>query len=324
MEPNESEKNRIVLNVHEISKAYGAVKALDDLSFEVRGGEIVGLLGPNGAGKTTAIRVLTTILSADRGHFSVMGVPDARPEEIRAFIGVLPESNGFPNAMTGMMFLTYMGRLYGRSAQQAQKKAANLLSLFGLSDAAHQRIATYSRGMKQRLAIARSLINDPKVLFLDEPTLGFDPKGQREMLQIIQEAAREHQVAIILSSHLLEVVEAICDRVIILNNGRPVASGSIDEIKQKVAIPHTCRIQIANGEMKTAVSTLSALDGVSAERHANQSRELIVTMQGTPNGSDFNAVLRQLIHAGVPIEGFSKDTTRLSDAFLSMIEEVSA
>jgi ABC-2 type transport system ATP-binding protein len=177
--------------------------------------------------------------------------------------------------------------------------------------------------MKQRLAIARSLINDPKALFLDEPTLGFDPKGQREMLQIIREAAEVRGVAILLCSHLLEVVEAICHRVVILNHGRTIAAGSVDEIKQKAAIPHTCRLQIPNGGMETAVTLLSTMDGVTARRHADQSRELVVAMQGTPNGSDFNTILQKLIQADLSIEGFSKDAVRLSDAFLSMIEEVS-
>ena len=124
--------------------------------------------------------------------------------------------------------------------------------------------------MKQRLAIARSLINDPKILFLDEPTLGLDPKGQREMLQVIREAAEVNQVAVILSSHLLEVVEAICHRVLILNHGRVVAEGSVAEIKRQVTVFHTCRIQTAAEAVPNALSVLSAMAGVTVERHANQ------------------------------------------------------
>jgi ABC-2 type transport system ATP-binding protein len=324
MVDSETSQIHVVLSAREIAKSYGQLEALTGLTFEVRAGEILGLLGANGAGKTTAIRVLTTILPASRGRFTVMGIPDARPQEIRALIGVLPESNGFPMTMTGADFLTYMGRLYGQSKAQAEAKAIELLRLFGLENVGRARTTTYSRGMKQRLAIARSLINDPKILFLDEPTLGFDPKGQREMLQAIREAAEVNQVAVILSSHLLEVVEAICHRVLILNHGRVVAEGSVAEIKRQVAVPHTCRIQTAAEAVPHALSVLSALDGVTVERHANQTDELIVSVQGTPDDGVMNEVLQHLIQADVPIEAYSRESMRLSDAFLSVIEEVQA
>ena len=314
----------VVLNAQGIAKSYGQVQALDGLTFEVRAGEILGLLGPNGAGKTTAIRVLTTIFPASRGHFTVMDVPDSRPEAIRALIGVLPESNGFPTGMTGGDFLAYMGRLYGQSRARAETRATELLRLLGLEDARRVRITTYSRGMKQRLAVARSLINDPKLLFLDEPTLGLDPRGQQEMLQWIREAAEAKRVAVILSSHSLEVVEAICHRVLILSRGRVIAQGSVAEITRRVAVPHTCRIQFPAEAVPSALSVLSAMAGVTVERHANRQDELIVSFQGTRDDGDVNAVLERLVQAGVPIQAFSRESVRLSDAFLSMIGEVQA
>jgi ABC-2 type transport system ATP-binding protein len=319
---NKRPETEVVLNTRGISKSYGKLEALSDLSFEVNAGEIVGLLGPNGAGKTTAIRVLSTILPADRGRFTVMGIPDSRPEEIRAIIGVLPESNGFPMCMTGEEFLTYMGRLYGQSKKLAREKAVQRLRLFGLEKAGRARIATYSRGMRQRLAIARSLINDPKILFLDEPTLGFDPVGQREMLQVIRDAAEVNQVAVILSSHLLEVVEAICSRVLILNHSHVVAEGTVAEIKQQVSVPHTCRIRVSSEATQQALSALSAMQDVEAGLTADRKNELFVSIQGQSGEVDMNAILQHLIQAGVPIEAFSRDSMRLSDAFLSMIEEV--
>ena len=314
----------VALSAQGIAKSYGQVQALDGLTFEVRAGEILGLLGPNGAGKTTAIRVLTTIYPASRGHFTVMDVPDSRPEAIRALIGVLPESNGFPTGMTGGDFLAYMARLYGQSRARAETRATELLRLLGLEDARRARITTYSRGMKQRLMVARSLINDPKLLFLDEPTLGLDPRGQQEMLQRIREAAEVKRVAVILSSHSLEVVEAICHRVLILSRGLVIAQGSVAEITRRVAVPRTCRIQFPAEAVPRALSVLSAMAGVTAERHANRQDELIVSFQGTRDDGDVNAVLERLIQAGVPIQAFSRESVRLSDAFLSMIGEVQA
>ena len=314
----------VVLNAQGIAKSYGQVQALDGLTFEVRAGEILGLLGPNGAGKTTAIRVLTTIFPASRGHFTVMNIPDSRPEAIRALIGVLPESNGFPTGMTGGDFLAYMGRLYGQSKTRAETKATELLGLLGLENARRARITTYSRGMKQRLMVARSLVNDPKLLFLDEPTLGLDPKGQQEMLQRIREAAEVKRVAVILSSHSLDVVEAISHRVLILSRGRVIAQGSVAEITRRVAAPHTCRIQFPAEAVAKAVSVLSAMAGVTVERHANRQDELIVSFRGTRDERDINAVLERLVQAGVPILAFSRESVRLSDAFLSMIGEAQA
>lgn len=324
MEVGRTSDNHVVLSAQELAKSYGQLEALTGLTFEVRAGEILGLLGPNGAGKTTAIRLLTTILPATRGHFTVMDIPSSRPEQIRALIGVLPESNGFPRTMTGVELLTYMGRLYGQTKTQAAAKAAELLRLFGLENAGGARIAAYSRGMKQRLATARSLINDPKVLFLDEPTLGFDPKGQREMLQAITKAAQVNKVAVILSSHLLEVVESMCHRVLILNRGRVVVEGPVADIKRRVAAPHTCRIQTAPEAVDTALSVLSATPGVTVRRHADHKDELIVSVMETAQLADMNAVLRHLLEAGIRIEAFSLQSMRLSDAFMSMIEGAQA
>jgi ABC-2 type transport system ATP-binding protein len=313
--------NNVVLHAQGISKSYGSLEALTDLSFEMRAGEIVGLLGPNGAGKTTAIRILSTILPADRGQFTVTGIPDSRPGEIRARIGVVPESNGFPNYMTGEEFLSYMGRLYGQSRKLAREKAIELLIMFGLGRVGRSRISTYSRGMRQRLGIARALINDPVVLFLDEPTLGLDPVGQREMLQVISAAAEVSQVAVVLSSHLLEVVEDICTRVMILNHGRIVAEGTVAEIKRQVSVARTCRIQVPPETVQKALSVLSAIKGVEANLFSNRKDELVISIQGQ-TGDGMNDILQRLIQAAVPIETFNRDSMRLSDAFLSMIEEV--
>jgi len=321
---SERSNKPVVLSAHEIAKSYGQLEALTDLTFELRAGEIIGLLGPNGAGKTTAIRVLTTILPASRGHFTVMDIADAQAEEIRALIGVMPESSGFPMGMIGIDFLTYMGQLYGRSKIQAKEKAAELLQLFGLENAGQALIATYSRGMKQRLGVARSLLNDPKILFLDEPTLGLDPKGLQEMLLVIQEAAEVKQVAVIICSHLLDVVEAICHRILMLNHGRVVAEGSVAEIKRRVAAPHTCRIQTTEAAVAEAAKVLSAITGVTVEHNIHQKGELIVSAPGMSDDENMNALLQHLLQAGIPIESFSRDSMRLSDAYLSMIEETNS
>jgi ABC-2 type transport system ATP-binding protein len=211
-----------------LSKQYGARNALDGLTFATDPGEVLGLLGPNGAGKTTTIRLLTTILEPTAGIFTVAGIPGDRPTEIRRRIGVLPESAGYPPRQTGAEYLRYAARLYGR--RDARDVADRLLADVGLSDRASERISSYSRGMKQRLGIARALINDPAVVFLDEPTLGLDPAGQREILATIGEIAVRRNATVVLSTHTLTEVEQVCGSVLILDHGKLRAAGPIGEV----------------------------------------------------------------------------------------------
>jgi len=316
-------ETEIVLSAQGLHKSYKNMEALIDFSFKMRAGEIIGLLGPNGAGKTTAMRILSTIFPPDRGDFSVMGIPHRRTEEIRALIGMLPESMGFPMYMAGEEYLTYMGRLYGLSSHNAEAKAWDLLTLFGLADAGDARIATYSRGMRQRLGIARTFVNDPKLLFLDEPTLGFDPKGQQEMLQVVKDAAAVNQVAVLISSHQLEVVEEICSQVLILNKGHLVAAGEVSDIKQKIPASPACRIEVSSETVQNALEVLARVDGVEAQANPNRQNEIVISMQ-KDGANTVNVILQSLIQAGVSVESFTKESVSLSDAFLSMIEEAQA
>jgi ABC-2 type transport system ATP-binding protein len=243
-----------------VEKRYGSLVAVADLSFEAETGEILGVLGPNGAGKTTAIRVLTTILAPTRGTFAVAGVPHTRPAEIRRYIGVLPESAGYPEHQRGEEYLRHHARLYGRSRAGARAVAAALLNEVGLSDRARSLISTYSRGMRQRLGIARALVNEPLVVFLDEPTLGLDPAGQRQMLAIVRRIAQERGATVLLSTHLLAEVEETCSRVLILNRGRVAALGTVAEVAARAAAPRAARLRIQAADEERALRALAAAD----------------------------------------------------------------
>jgi ABC-2 type transport system ATP-binding protein len=223
----------MTLEAHALTKAYRALVAIEELSFTAEAGEVIGLLGPNGAGKTTAIRVLTTILAPTSGSFTVAGIPHTRPAEIRRRVGVLPESAGYPEQQTGIEFLRYHARLYGHSRASADATAAVLLRDVGLADRRSSPISTYSRGMRQRLGIARALVNDPAVVFLDEPTLGLDPAGQEQIMRVIDGMARDRAATVVLSTHLLAEVEEVCSRVLILNRGHLVADGTVAEVTQR-------------------------------------------------------------------------------------------
>ena len=305
-----------------VGKTYGSFTAVDDLSFVVRAGEILGVLGPNGAGKTTAIRVLTTILAPTRGSFSVAGVPHSRPLEVRRRIGVLPESSGYPERQTGEEHLRYHARLFGESRAGARARAGTLLDSVGLAERGRSLIASYSRGMRQRLGIARALVNDPQVVFLDEPTLGLDPAGQRQMLALVRHLAEQRGTAILLSTHLLSEVEETCASVLILNRGRVAAQGPVSDVARLAAAPRSVRIRVASDQLEHALAALEADSAVVlAEAADGPPGSIVVSLQvasAHAAGALANAGLRALVGASIPVLSFELEGARLNDAFLAM------
>jgi len=309
----------VALQTQGLRKSYGDVVAVESLSLQVDSGSVVGFLGPNGAGKTTVIRMLSTVLAPDAGTFSVAGVPHTRPLEIRRRLGVLPESAGYPTAQTGEEWLTFHARLFGRTAADAHATARRLLDEVGLGGRGRARIAAYSRGMRQRLGIARALVNDPQVVFLDEPTLGLDPAGQLQVLDLVSRIAREHGVTVVLSTHLLAEVEQVCDRVLILNRGRVVAEGTVAEVAQRAAAPRSARVQVPREHLERALTALSRR-GVHAVSTLDGARgELELTLSGEAEPTEAAAeALGGLLASGVPVVSFTLESGRLSDAFLAV------
>jgi ABC-2 type transport system ATP-binding protein len=310
------------VEAHGIGKQYGSLVALESLNLRVDPGEVLGVLGPNGAGKTTAIRVLTTIFPPSRGSFTVAGFPHTRPNEIRRRIGVLPESAGYPERETGEEYLRYHARLYGQSRASARAKALALLEEVRLLDRRRSLISTYSRGMRQRLGIARALVNDPSVVFLDEPTLGLDPAGQRQVLANVRSIASDRGAAVLLSTHLLTEVEEHCSRVLIIHRGRLVAEGTVGEIVRKAAAPRSGRLHVASEHADRAAAILASAAGVEEVRVANGQPGWfsVVFTAGSQNGAATNEALRALLESGITLRSFELEGARLSDAFLAMTE----
>jgi ABC-2 type transport system ATP-binding protein len=300
-----------------LRKQYGELVAVEELTLSLDAGEILGVLGPNGAGKTTGIRVLTTILTPDRGTFSVAGVPHTRPAEIRRRIGVLPESAGYPDRQTGEEYLRFHARLYGHSRASAREVASALLAEVRLADRGRSLIGGYSRGMRQRLGIARALVNEPKVIFLDEPTLGLDPAGQREVLLLVRRMARERGATVLLSTHLLAEVEEVCTRVLILNRGRIAAEGTVTEVARRAAAPRGAILRVTPERASEAARVLADAPGIE---HVESTNGLPGSLTATLVRSDGNEALRALAEAGVPVLAFELEGARLSDAFLAMTE----
>jgi ABC-2 type transport system ATP-binding protein len=307
----------MTLEAHALTKAYRTLVALHELSFVGGAGEVIGLLGPNGAGKTTAIRLLTTILAPSGGRFAVAGIPDTRPAEIRRRIGALPESAGYPDRQTGGEFLRYHGRLYGQRAPSARATAAALLEEVGLAERGESPIANYSRGMRQRLGIARALLNDPAVVFLDEPTLGLDPAGQEQVLRVVRGVSRERAATVILSTHLLVEVEEVCSRVLILNRGRLVADGTVAEVARQAAAPRRGRFRVPAEARDGAVLALAAIPDLGGVRPDDGRAGWLVV--DAPD-VDVQGATAALGAAGIPVLAFELEGARLSDAYLAMTE----
>jgi len=304
-----------------VRKSYGELVAVEDLTFSVEPGQILGVLGPNGAGKTTAIRVLTTLFAPSRGTFAVAGVPHTRPVEIRRRIGVLPESAGYPERQTGQEFIRYHARLHGHARASAVAVADRLLAEVGLADRRRSLIAGYSRGMRQRLGIARALVNEPRVVFLDEPTLGLDPAGQRLVLSLVRRIARERAATVLLSTHLLAEVEEVCSRVLILNRGRVAAAGTVAEVARRAAAPRSARLRVAPERVEEALAVLARAPGVQhLVRADGVPGSLTATLDDRTSNGLMNEGLRLLVETGVPVLSFELEGARLSDAFLAMTE----
>jgi ABC-2 type transport system ATP-binding protein len=312
----------VTLEAAQLCKRYGSRSAVEDISFVARSGDVVGLLGPNGAGKTTTIRLLTTMLTPTSGTFWVAGQPATSSAEIRRRVGVLPESSGYPPRQTGLDYLRYHARLYGMRSSAARRVADHLLADVGLADRAASQISGYSRGMQQRLGIARALVNDPSVVFLDEPTLGLDPAGQSQVLAIIRGIAQSRGATVVLSTHTLPEVEEVCSSVLILDRGKVLVSGSVGEIIEMAVVERSGQLRVPAEHLERAIQALSGVPGLSVTAVDGQPDVLSISLHTAPGGPSkkagdaLNPALLAVADAGVAVLSFHVEGARLSDAYL--------
>lgn len=212
----------------------GRIRALDGLSLDVSEGTVLGVLGPNGAGKTTTVRVLSTLISPDSGSAKVAGIDVIKhPEKVREVIGLSGQYAAVDETLTGWDNLIMFGRLYHLSASQAKIRATELLEQFNLTDAAKRPIKTYSGGMRRRLDLAASLIVHPKILFLDEPTTGLDPRGRKEMWGVIKGLVEEG-TTLLLTTQYLEEADQLADEIVVVDHGKVIARGTADSLKRDI------------------------------------------------------------------------------------------
>ncbi|HZW03585.1 MAG TPA: ABC transporter ATP-binding protein [Anaerolineaceae bacterium] len=259
-----------VIEVSHLSHRYGNRPALDDVSFEVRAGEVFGLLGPNGAGKTTTIRLINGLFEPSAGKLRVLGMdPVTQGEAVRHKTGVLTETPALYERLTARQNLQFFATVSGVPADQSKARAQQLLEYFELTDRADDRAGTFSKGMKQRLALARALIHNPELVFLDEPTAALDPEAALQVRDWIATISRREGNTVILCTHILSEAERLCDRVAVMGPGRLLAVGTLDELRHRVApglwlhveLWQPCALRRAALAQIPGVLSIEAVDG---------------------------------------------------------------
>ncbi len=303
------------IRTHALSRDFGSVHALAGLDLEVPTGSIFGFLGPNGAGKTTTIRLLLGLLEATSGSAEILGL-DVRTaaDRIRAQTGALLEHPGVYERLTAARNLEYYGRIYRLPRAERQARAAELLERFDLTDARNRRASTFSRGMKQKLAIARAMLHRPKLLFLDEPTAGLDPAFAASLREQLLELARREEVTVFLTTHNLDEAERVCDLIGVIRAGRLQAFGPPAELRARAASRTLVEI-VARPVQADLVSTLPALPGV---RGAQLRTDGVLELELENGGSPAEAVAR-LVHAGAAVDEVKRVRPSLESVYLELM-----
>ncbi|MDZ7373143.1 MAG: ABC transporter ATP-binding protein [candidate division KSB1 bacterium] len=310
-----------MIEVRHLSRSFGTVKAIEDVTFDVRKGEIVGFLGPNGAGKTTTMRILTGYIPATSGTARVAGF-DVQEQslEVRKRIGYMPENPPLYGDMTVESFLHFVAKIKGVEAKERKRRVEKVMEQVEIRDVRHRLIKTLSKGYKQRVGLAQALVHDPEVLILDEPTIGLDPKQIREVRTLIKNLAGEHTV--ILSTHILPEVSMTCERVIIINKGRIVAEDTPDNLTAKLAGSQRVVMEV-EGPVDSVASALRSVPGVlsvNAERADGDSRGLFTVE--TSVGKDLRRELaRVIVEKGWGLYELRAVEMSLEDVFLHLVTQ---
>ncbi len=294
-----------------LTKQYGETTVVNALDLRLHAGEVFGLLGPNGAGKTTTILMLLGLVEPTSGTVEVLGLDPARyPLEVKSRVGYLPDAVGFYDSLTGRENLRFTARLNQLSKDETETRIAELLEEVGLNDAADRPTGTYSRGMLQRLGIADALVKRPQVLILDEPTTSIDPEGVAEMLALIRGLAEERAVTVLLSSHLLHQVQAVCDRVAIFVRGTVVAQGAPHELAAKNTGPEQVEVQTKadQAQVRAALAGKPFVEAVQAGRVPN------VYLVRVTRGST-NQLISALVQAGLELSGVRRSSDDLDEVY---------
>ena len=305
-----------MIDVQGLHKRYAGRAALQGVDFSVPAGEIFGFVGPNGAGKTTTIRILATLTAADSGSATIGGIPVGQdPHGVRELIGYMPDFFGVYDRLTSEEYLEFYAACHGVARRRRRKVARDLLELVDLTDRTDDQVDTLSRGMKQRLCLARALVHDPQVLLLDEPASGLDPRARVEMRELIRELRRMGKT-IFVSSHILPELEELCTWVGFIDDGKMVAAGPMADVRNQVRSGRRLRIELVDSEAESLLAAEKAIRGrlgVIGVDFVDDGLQIVVEEQF----ADQN-LLSDLIRLGIAVRSFAPVTGDLAEAFLRL------
>ena len=303
------------IQTNQLTRSFGTLKAVDRVTLEIPRGTVFGFLGPNGSGKTTTIRLLLGLLDADQGSAQVLGFDTKKqPDEVRVRCGALLEHHGLYERLSAAENLDYYGRIWHMSKADREKRIRELLEPVDLYDRRGEPIGRWSRGMKQKLAVARTLMHHPELIFLDEPTAGLDPVASANLREDLETLVRQEGVTIFLTTHNLAEAEKLCNQVGVISHGQLLAVGSPSELRSKTSAP---RLYVTGNGISAQV-----LDDVKSnalvKRAQQQNGRLTLDLEDLTRSHE---IVTQLVNAGVQIDEVRKEEADLEDVFLRLIEE---
>lgn len=303
-----------------LTRRFDSLTAVDHLSFEVEEGEVFGLLGPNGAGKTTTVRMLACLILPSEGSAKVGGYDITQDSlKVRQIVGILTENPSLYERLTAYENMDFFAEAYGLSdVQEKRNRIRELLEFFELWERRSDKVATFSRGMKQKLAIARALVHKPPILFLDEPTSGLDPESSKGIRDLMERLSQREKHTILLCTHRLEDAEKLCSRVMIINKGKSVIVGTPDELRDRIADQPALQVTLKklNQKIIEAVKELKQIREVDVDNSASQ---LIITLDDVKSATP--EVVRSIVYAGGMVLSVNVLRPSLEEAYLKLVKE---
>ena len=311
-----------MIRVHSLSKNFNNLLAVDQVSFEVQRGEVLGFLGPNGAGKSTTMKMLTCFIPPSSGTAEICGFSILNnPLQVRSQIGYLPESAPSYDEMLVGEFLRFVAEIRGYSGRELNRRVSIVIEMTSLGDVKNQMIETLSKGFRQRTCLAQALIHDPPVLILDEPTDGLDPNQKHEVRSLIKNMSEER--TILISTHILEEVDAVCTRAMIISEGRVVGYGTPDELLSQSLYRNSIIVSVNAEDHMQLMNDFNRLDFVYSVEHIPEKQQGLVTMRLYPENKDYIApqLKHYLFSENIPIEQFIVNRGRMDEVFRELTNE---